>query len=56
MTLLGKNFIVSSALIISDFISFTVSIYIAMFLLSMTVNSFELDIPKDQIDGWIALH
>lgn len=56
MTLLGKNFIVSSALIISDFISFNISVYIAMFILSVTLSNYDLVIPKNQIDSWIALH
>ncbi|EOF4702627.1 undecaprenyl-phosphate galactose phosphotransferase WbaP [Klebsiella oxytoca] len=56
MTLLGKNFVVSFALAISDFISFTASLYVAMFLLSTILDNYDQIIPQNQIGGWIALH
>lgn len=56
MTLLGRNFIVSVALALSDFISFTVSIYLALGLLSIFSNEANTQIYGYQIEGWIALH
>ncbi|EPL7195390.1 undecaprenyl-phosphate galactose phosphotransferase WbaP [Klebsiella michiganensis] len=56
MTLLGRNVLVSTALALSDFISFIVSIYLAMGLLSITLNQNEQFVFLDQTDGWIALH
>lgn len=56
MTLLGKNFLVSIALALSDFISFTISIYLAMGVLSVSLNNYEQIIPAEEIEGWIALH
>ncbi|HEC2597210.1 undecaprenyl-phosphate galactose phosphotransferase WbaP [Raoultella ornithinolytica] len=56
MTLLGKNFIVSTALAISDLISFTISIYLAIGLLSFFLNDHESLNSSIQIEGWIALH
>ena len=56
MTLLGRNFIVSVALALSDFISFTVSIYLALGLLSLFSNEINTQVYGYQIEGWIALH
>lgn len=38
MTLLGRSFFVSIALAISDFVSFTASVYLAIGILSVTSN------------------
>ncbi|HAT2279234.1 TPA: undecaprenyl-phosphate galactose phosphotransferase WbaP [Raoultella ornithinolytica] len=56
MTLLGRSFFVSIALAISDFVSFTASVYLAIGILSVTSNDYELIIPTPQAEGWIALH
>lgn len=56
MTLLGRRFLVSSMLALSDFISFTASIYIAMGLLTVTLSSNEQIVPAGQIEGWVLLH
>lgn len=56
MTLLGRNFLVSTSLALSDFFSFTVSAYLAMGLLSITLPNYDKIVPTDQIEGWIALH
>ncbi|HFE4417793.1 undecaprenyl-phosphate galactose phosphotransferase WbaP [Klebsiella quasipneumoniae] len=54
MTLLGRNFIVSSLLAISDFFSFTISIYLAIWLYTTCItNSAEI---QNNLDGWIVLH
>ncbi|EOD8995836.1 MULTISPECIES: undecaprenyl-phosphate galactose phosphotransferase WbaP [Klebsiella pneumoniae complex] len=57
MTLLGRNFIVSSLLALSDFIGFTASIYFAMGLLTLikTQDNGEI-ILSNNIDGLVALH
>lgn len=56
MTTLGRSFLVSFALAISDFISFTVSIYLAMGLLDVILGSNNGIIQNDNLEGWIALH
>lgn len=56
MTLLGRNFLVSTTLVLSDFIGFIISIYLAMGLLSNTLGQNEQIIPRAQIEGWVALH
>lgn len=56
MTLFGRNVLVSTTLVLSDFISFIVSIYLAMGLLSITLTEKEQIILFDQTQGWIALH
>ena len=56
MTLTVRNIWVSIALILSDFLSFTVSVYFAISILSILFNDFDRMIPSDQIEGWIALH
>lgn len=56
MTLLGRNFLVSVTLALSDFISFTMSIYLAMGVLYLTLSNYHQIIPSSQIEGWIVLH
>ncbi|WP_336185610.1 undecaprenyl-phosphate galactose phosphotransferase WbaP [Klebsiella grimontii] len=56
MTTLGRSFLVSFALAISDFISFTVSIYLAMGLLDVTLSSNNRIIQSENLEGWVALH
>ncbi|HBT3176090.1 undecaprenyl-phosphate galactose phosphotransferase WbaP [Klebsiella aerogenes] len=52
MTLLGRNFLVSTMLALSDFISFIIPIYLAMTLIPITVSQTNIA----QSEGWIALH
>lgn len=56
MTLLGRSFIVSMVLILSDFISFILSMYLAMGILYFTLDNYEVLIPVEQTKGWVALH
>ncbi|MCP6203572.1 undecaprenyl-phosphate galactose phosphotransferase WbaP [Klebsiella pneumoniae] len=56
MTLLGRNILVSTALALSDFISFIISAYLAMGLLSITLSPNEQTNHFYQAEGWIALH
>lgn len=56
MTLLGRSFLVSTALALSDFISFIISIYLAIGLLAFTQHHNDQFIPLNQTEGWIALH
>ncbi len=54
MTLLARNFLVSSSLAISDLFGFTISMYIALGIMSWNVP---LDIDNaSYIQGWIVLH
>lgn len=56
MTLLGRSFFVSTALALSDFIGFIVSIYLAIAVVSLTSINYETIISSNELDGWIALH
>ncbi|MFY0142790.1 undecaprenyl-phosphate galactose phosphotransferase WbaP [Klebsiella oxytoca] len=56
MTLLGKNILVSVALALSDLISFTISTYLAIVLLSLTFNNYSEVISLHEAEGWIVLH
>ncbi|EPY5205826.1 undecaprenyl-phosphate galactose phosphotransferase WbaP [Klebsiella pneumoniae] len=56
MALLGRNVLVSVALALSDFISFTSSTYLAMGVLSVFSRNYDSIIPESQIDGWVVLH
>lgn len=55
MTLLGRNILVSTALALSDFISFIISIYLAIALVSITFSQNEYNI-SGQTEGWVTLH
>ncbi|HIG3529492.1 TPA: UDP-phosphate galactose phosphotransferase, partial [Klebsiella pneumoniae] len=56
MTLLGRTVLVSTVLALSDFISFTASIYLAVGLLYITFDQGDFSINYGQVDGWIGLH
>ncbi|MER1413481.1 undecaprenyl-phosphate galactose phosphotransferase WbaP [Klebsiella pneumoniae] len=56
MILLSRNFLVSISLALSDFVSFTISIYLAIAILSISANPTESTFNIGQIDGWILLH
>ncbi|MEF7864871.1 undecaprenyl-phosphate galactose phosphotransferase WbaP [Escherichia coli] len=56
MILLSRNFLVSISLALSDFVSFTISIYLAIAILSISANPSENTFNIGQIDGWILLH
>lgn len=56
MTLLGRNFLVSTTLALSDFISFITPIYLAMAMIPITANQYEYTANIVQSEGWIALH
>ncbi|HBJ0621732.1 TPA: undecaprenyl-phosphate galactose phosphotransferase WbaP [Escherichia coli] len=47
---------VSISLALSDFVSFTISIYLAIAILSISANPSESTFNIGQIDGWILLH
>ncbi|HDZ9821057.1 TPA: undecaprenyl-phosphate galactose phosphotransferase WbaP [Klebsiella pneumoniae] len=55
MALLSKNLLVSFTLAISDFISFTISIYLALGVMMLTSNSGG-GVVNEQIEGWLLLH
>lgn len=55
MTLLSKNLIASIALALSDFFSFTISLYISISIISVLSSDYEV-VPVSQTDGWVALH
>lgn len=56
MTRVTRNFWVSVMLILSDFIGFTLAIYIARGILQLTLSHFSQRIPNGPTEGWINLH
>jgi FlaA1/EpsC-like NDP-sugar epimerase len=52
----ARNLWVTCALALSDFISFALSLYIAIGILELTLNHYDVQVPENQIEGWIALH
>lgn len=56
MTHLARNVSCSIALAVVDFFSLTLSLYLALGVLSLTLEHFQQRVPEDQIEGWIALH
>lgn len=56
MTLFTKNVSSSIALALTDFISFILSMYLALAVLSVTLSHFDIRVPEDQIEPWIGLH
>ncbi|MGL3817280.1 undecaprenyl-phosphate galactose phosphotransferase WbaP [Klebsiella pneumoniae] len=56
MTHLAKNIGCTIALVVSDFISFVLSLYLAVGLLAVSMTDFETRVPGEQLDTWILLH
>ncbi|HBQ3897212.1 TPA: undecaprenyl-phosphate galactose phosphotransferase WbaP [Klebsiella pneumoniae] len=56
MTLLSRNFLVSTVLALSDFLSFIISIYLAIGLVSSTFSENENIAIFAHNEGWVALH
>ncbi|KMK01535.1 UDP-phosphate galactose phosphotransferase [Pluralibacter gergoviae] len=56
MTPFTKNLSCGLALALGDFISFTLSMYFALGVLTITLEHFTIRVPDDQIEPWIALH
>lgn len=56
MTLLVRNIIVSIALAMSDFLSFVISLYLAIGVISITFSDLQTVIPANQVEGWKVLH
>lgn len=56
MTHFTKNVLCSVFLASADFIGFVLSLYASASILSVTLVHFELRVPENQIEGWVALH
>lgn len=56
MSYFSRNLGCSVALALADFASFTLSLYLALGILSITLEHYNLRVPEDQIEGWIGLH
>ncbi|EPT3117024.1 undecaprenyl-phosphate galactose phosphotransferase WbaP [Klebsiella michiganensis] len=56
MTHLARNVSCSIALAVVDFFSLILSLYLALGVLSLTLEHFQQRVPEDQIEGWIGLH
>ncbi|HFP8698265.1 TPA: undecaprenyl-phosphate galactose phosphotransferase WbaP [Raoultella planticola] len=56
MSQFSKNMWCSTLLVLSDFISFVLSLYISLAILSITLERFSVRVPDDQIESWIGLH
>ncbi|HHT4556855.1 TPA: undecaprenyl-phosphate galactose phosphotransferase WbaP [Klebsiella pneumoniae] len=56
MSPFGRNIIVSSALALSDIITFAITPFIAIFILSLAFYDFDKIAPVEQYRGWVVLH
>ncbi len=56
MKLLGRSFMVSAFLMISDFVSFIISLYLALGIFHANVDNFVVASSLQETGGWVALH
>lgn len=56
MTYFSKNISCSVLLVLSDFISFVLSLYLSLGLLSFIFGGYDFHMSSEQLDGWIGLH
>ncbi|MDS7802298.1 undecaprenyl-phosphate galactose phosphotransferase WbaP [Klebsiella michiganensis] len=56
MTYFSKNVSCSVLLVLSDFISFVLSLYLSLGLLSFIFGGYDFHMSSEQLDGWIGLH
>ena len=56
MTRFARNVGCSVTLAVSDFLSFVLSLYLSLGILSLTMSHFDERVPNEQIEGWVALH
>ena len=56
MTHFMRNLICSALLILSDFVSIVISIYIAVRLFSVNIDDSSIHIQDNQVSGWVLLH
>ncbi|HEM8643933.1 TPA: undecaprenyl-phosphate galactose phosphotransferase WbaP [Klebsiella aerogenes] len=56
MKLLGRSFMVSAFLMISDFVSFIISLYLALGIFHANVENFVVASSLQETGGWVALH
>lgn len=56
MTYFMRNLICSTLLILSDFISIVISIYLALCLFSNNIDEAVIHIHDNEVSGWILLH
>nr|WP_314420590.1 undecaprenyl-phosphate galactose phosphotransferase WbaP [uncultured Erwinia sp.] len=56
MTRLARNFWTSVMLALSDFIGFTASIYLAIFLVKVFISDDAVILYQEHINDWVALH
>ncbi|EMN5859944.1 undecaprenyl-phosphate galactose phosphotransferase WbaP [Pluralibacter gergoviae] len=56
MTHFAKNIFCALSQALGDFISFTLSMYIALDVLSLILSNFHFRVPQYQIEPWIILH
>lgn len=49
MTLFTKNMSCSISLVITDFLSFVLSLYFSVFILSLILNNFDARVPNHQL-------
>lgn len=56
MTHFMRNVISSAVVALTDFISFIISLYLSLAVLSLVLPNFEVRVPASQLEGWLYLH
>lgn len=56
MTRFARNICVSTSLIFSDFLGFTIALYASMFILDVSIFSLKEIVPDEAMEGWKTLH
>ena len=56
MTRFTRNIWVSTSLIVSDFIGFTMALYLSMLILDVSIFHMKEFVPDEAMEGWTTLH
>ena len=56
MTYFMRNIVSSISLALSDFISFIISLYISLAVLSFVLTDFDVRVPTRELESWLYLH
>ncbi|EMS1124744.1 TPA: undecaprenyl-phosphate galactose phosphotransferase WbaP [Klebsiella aerogenes] len=56
MTYFMRNIVSSVSLALSDFISFIISLYISLAVLSFVLTDFDVRVPTRELESWLYLH
>lgn len=56
MTRFTRNIWVSASLIVSDFVGFTMALYLSMLILDVSIFRMKELVPDEAMEGWVTLH